>query len=245
MDRKKMMSDELLAKYMSGKATSEEEAAVLDYLAENEEHLDDFLSMTAAVELQKSKEKISVGRSVWKKFAWGISAAAAIAVLVIVGVFLFHNNSDESEQFAQQNQTEQISNGNPTEIVSDTLDSSTKQEISLKKLENGQVPANRELKQYADSAKKQNYANMLFPSKNNITLSSGKQAMTFRWNTDAVKVILTITNANGQVLLEKELKGEKKFAYTLPESYINWKTTFYFANGDIVSRTGEVNVFSN
>ena len=46
----KHISDEVLARYLSGKATAEEETAVLDYLSENDERVEDLLAMSAAIE---------------------------------------------------------------------------------------------------------------------------------------------------------------------------------------------------
>ena len=58
MEDNKHISDELLAKYLSGKASAEEEEWVLDYLAENDENLEDFLTMATAAKMQHQGDKL-------------------------------------------------------------------------------------------------------------------------------------------------------------------------------------------
>ena len=43
------VTDEMIARYLSGVASPDEEAAVLDYMSENDDRLDDLLAMTAAI----------------------------------------------------------------------------------------------------------------------------------------------------------------------------------------------------
>ena len=82
----------MIARYLSGKATAEEETAVLDYLAENDEHLDDLLAMTAGVEqFGKRKEKKQI-KPVWTV----VSAAACVALLVGFGVAILRSGQTGS-----------------------------------------------------------------------------------------------------------------------------------------------------
>lgn len=84
------VTDEMIARYLSGKATPEEESAVLDYMSENDGNLDDLLTITAAVEQfgKRDTERKSHVRSLWP----AISAAASVAILIGVGVTLWHNS---------------------------------------------------------------------------------------------------------------------------------------------------------
>lgn len=89
------VTDEMIARYLSGKATSDEEAAVLDYMSENDERLDDLLAMSAAVEQsrkQKTEHKSRI-RPLWP----ALSAAASVALLIGVGISLWHNSQSGSE----------------------------------------------------------------------------------------------------------------------------------------------------
>lgn len=88
---KDMVTDEMIARYLSGKATSEEEQAVLDYMSEDDERLDDLLAMTASVErfgTKKEKKHIQL---------WSVvSAAACVALLIGVGVTLWRGGQSGS-----------------------------------------------------------------------------------------------------------------------------------------------------
>lgn len=86
------MTDEMIARYLSGKATPEEESAVLDYMSENDEHLEDLLAMSAAVEVNKEEEPKRQTRPLWP----AISAAASVALLIGVGITLWHNSQSGS-----------------------------------------------------------------------------------------------------------------------------------------------------
>ena len=84
------VTDEMIARYLSGKSTSDEEAAVLDYMSENDEHLEELLAMAAAVEQfgdQKTEHKSRI-RPLWS----ALSAAASVALLIGVGFALWHNS---------------------------------------------------------------------------------------------------------------------------------------------------------
>ena len=48
------VTDEMIARYLSGVASPDEEAAVLDYMSENDDRLDDLLAMTAAIEQRRN-----------------------------------------------------------------------------------------------------------------------------------------------------------------------------------------------
>ncbi len=92
------ISDELLARYLSGKATPEEESIVLDYMSESDGHIDDLLAMSAAIELntkgnkENAPAKLSIQR---KRPLWPVvSAAASVALLIGVGIAIWHNSGD-------------------------------------------------------------------------------------------------------------------------------------------------------
>jgi hypothetical protein len=109
----KHISDEVLARYLSGKATAEEETAVLDYLSENDERVEDLLAMSAAIETTRQQDdkttrlrdnKTTRVRPLWPV----ISAAASVALLIGVGIAIWHNstsdgvNIDPAPAYAEQ-----------------------------------------------------------------------------------------------------------------------------------------------
>ena len=87
------VTDEMIARYLSGKATPEEESAVLDYLSEKDEHLEDLLAMSAAVEqfggqMVEQKKRI---RPLWTT----LSIAASIALLICLTIPLWRTDSPQ------------------------------------------------------------------------------------------------------------------------------------------------------
>lgn len=246
MDKKEQMSDELLAKYMSGKASSEEEEAVLQYLAENDEHLDDFLNMVAAVELQQGKKKSIENKNVWKRVLWTFSAVAAIALLVVVGVFAFHHAEDENDHFAQQEQAEQSQSNTPTTVSDSVKSNSVNTRIKPDNLEKELLPAVQEPKHYADSALKKSYAQMIFPSRKLTTISSDRQSVTFRWRTDACKIHLLVTFDDGGVLVDEHLENRNAYKMKIADvtQNLNWSAVFTFSDGNTLEKNGEIAVES-
>lgn len=93
MQGKEHITDEQLARYLSGRATPEEEAAVLDYLSESDEHLDDFLAMSAAVEVNKAGVHKRHVRPLWP----ALSIAASVILFLCIGLpFLQQSPSGSS-----------------------------------------------------------------------------------------------------------------------------------------------------
>lgn len=243
MDKKEQMSDEQLAKYMSGKASPEEEAVVLDFLAENDENLDDFLNMTVAIELQQGQEKKGTAGKTWKKIAWGVSSAAAVAVLIIVGVLAFNHDNNGDEQFAQQEQTPHSSEDNTTTTALDTSDYPTDKTKTQPVMPNdGLTPAIRETRHYADGVQKNNYVKMLFPATERISISNEKKSVIFRWSTDACKVHLTVASNDGQTLVDEYLVNEKNYKLNIEscKQNLQWNAAFYFSDGSTILKNGNV-----
>lgn len=114
----KEVTEELIAKYLSGNTTEEEEALVLDYMGENEEHLDDLLTSVDALREQRKSEMAARRRPVAI-----YSAAASVAILLVAGgIWLLKGGSANEAgeqtawlypQMASSQQTEQY--GNPDE----------------------------------------------------------------------------------------------------------------------------------
>lgn len=238
MNTHQNISDELLAKYMSGKATLEEEEAVLDYLASSDEHLDDFLIMSSSSKMhsQENKRK-SINIHNKHRLIWFASAAASVAILVVVGFFVFYQNQSPETQFVQ-GQTNQVQ---PTEtpVVQDSICQET-ENTPQTSVDNNTIPKIQEAKHYADSARKKNYANMLYPSTKLSSIPEGRQTVMFRWKTDAVEIHLSIISNDNNTLVNQSLGTAKFYNYTLPKDAdtIQWQATFTFANGNTSVKNG-------
>ena len=98
------VTDEMIARYLSGKATQEEETAVLDYFSESDDRLDDLLAMSAAVE-ENGMTTRKKTRPLWPI----ISVAASVALIVGLAIAMWLNgqsgsvsNIDPAPAYAEQ-----------------------------------------------------------------------------------------------------------------------------------------------
>lgn len=108
MENKKEISDELLAKYLSGQCTEAEESEVLDYMSQSDENIDDLTNIVAAIETQKKTTRLAT-KTVTRRF---IPWSAAASVLLLIGLawfFATRNNGmqvTQSTAFAEQDTIE-------------------------------------------------------------------------------------------------------------------------------------------
>ena len=108
MENKKEISDELLAKYLSGQCTEAEESEVLDYMSQSDENIDDLTNIVAAIETQKKTTRLAT-KTVTRRF---IPWSAAASVLLLIGLawfFATRNNGmqvTQSPAFAEQDAIE-------------------------------------------------------------------------------------------------------------------------------------------
>lgn len=94
---KKNVSDELLTRWLSGQATPEEEAEVLDYLSESDEHIDDLQTMVAATQvgydmLHPQKKYTSSKNNIIKI---SLSIAASIALVICLTIPLWRTEQPQ------------------------------------------------------------------------------------------------------------------------------------------------------
>ena len=97
MENKKEISDELLAKYLSGQCTEAEEAEVLDYMSQSDENIDDLTNIVAAIETQKKTTRLAT-KTVTRRF---IPWSAAASVLLLLGLAWFFTTRNNGMQVTQ------------------------------------------------------------------------------------------------------------------------------------------------
>ena len=96
------ITDEMLTRWLCGQSFPDEEAAVLDYLAESDERIDDLSAISAAVNMHAARLPERRTRLLWPL----VSAAASVALLIGIGLHI-HNSgsavaSDPSPAYATQ-----------------------------------------------------------------------------------------------------------------------------------------------
>ncbi len=243
------LSDELLAKYLSGKTSPEETEQVLSFLAENDENLEDFTQICAAIEVQKSAEKtaFSQKKAFRRRILWVASSAAAIALIVVVALFAFHTN-ENSNWVAQQTDSTQKTMVLPKfESIDNQNDSTVKK---VKKKSNALTPNWRgePSKNYAEGTSKTGFCTMITPSQNVSSVSFHRTYFDFSWSTDAVRETLILKDENGQTLYREEMQNEDyvKFKVADYQKYgkLSWTLVLTYSSGATETKTGDI-VFEN
>ena len=97
MENKKEISDELLAKYLSGQCTEAEEAKVLDYMSQSDENIDDLTNIVAAIEAQKKAVVLAPKKETRRFIPW----SAAASVLLLLGLAWFFTTRNNGMQVTQ------------------------------------------------------------------------------------------------------------------------------------------------
>ena len=240
MEDNKQISDELLAKYLSDKASAEEEERILCYLAENDENLEDFLTVATAAKMQYQEEQTSEKHHhYWIKW---VAAAAAVVAFLLVGVFAFqHNGSDDNYLAEEQHgQDDQITEETAANDTTDSAGATSVSQVST--WQSIAQPQVNEPKHYADSAKKKNYTIMIYPSSQLTSVSENLQSMNFRWNTDAVEIHLLVKTENENTLVDQKLGTAKYYKLTLPKDVdtLRWQATFTYSDGKSQVKKGKI-----
>lgn len=94
----KNVSDELLTRWLCGQTTPEEEAQVLDYLSESDEHIDDLRAIVSATQLTETPAI----RQEKRKNLLGISLAFAASIALIICFTLPFWRSESPSQMATE-----------------------------------------------------------------------------------------------------------------------------------------------
>lgn len=122
METNEKLSDELIAKYISGTTTEEEDNLIHDYLAKNPEFADDLLDIATALRHQRKHEETTgtVGSGHPQETAHVISMrrrtflaiAASIVVLISIGLLVFkpfsHNETEQSQMASSNTETPNV-----------------------------------------------------------------------------------------------------------------------------------------
>lgn len=243
------LSDELLAKYLSGKTSPEETEQVLSFLAENDGNLDDFTQICAAIEVQKSAEKAAFAqkRAVRRRILWVASSAAAIALIVVVALFAFQPNEND-DRMAQQTDSAQNSIFVPKSESFDNQNDSIAKGVEEKSKALAPNWRGEPSKNYAEGTSKMGFCTMITPSQNVSSVSSHRTYFDFSWSTDAVRETLILKDENGRIIHREEMQNEDyvKFKVADYQKYgkLSWTLVLTYSSGATETKTGDI-VFEN
>lgn len=244
------ISDELLAKFLCGKTTPEETEVVMAYMEDGDERVEDLRNISAAIEVQKDAEKAAASahrRRTVRTTLWTVSSAAAVALILVVGIATLRNSVHDD------------GSGNVIAQVTDTIieDESAQQpfiegsDTNVPKTENRKDIAKPstmgmqqyQSKNYAESEKKAGYCHMLFPKQNVYVVPQNKKYFDFSWDTDAASTTLTLYDNEHRMLTQKEINdGYVKFYV---EDYnsngqVYWELTAAYGDGTVKKSSGIV-----
>lgn len=241
------LSDELLAKYLSGKTSPEETEQVLSFLAENDGNLDDFTQICAAIEVQKSAEKAAFAqkKAVRRRILWVASSAAAIALIVVVALFAFQPK-ENSNWVAQKTDSTQN-----TIVVPESEFTDNQNDSVIEKETNNAIAPNwrgEQPKNYAESTSKTGFCNMITPSQSKYAVSTQRTYFDFSWSTDAVRQTLILKDENGRIVHREEMQDEDyvklKVADYQKYGKLSWTLVLTYSSGATETKTGDI-VFEN
>lgn len=240
MEDSRNISEDLLVKFINCDTTPKEYDMVLDYLSASDENLDDFLTMCAALESHWNAEKVRRAiqqRHSRRKFIGWISAAAAVALIVLAGTYFIRNSQQDDGQNGMIAQQEQP---NDTIVEKAPAPSVTDPVIDTKEETQSYFPQKESPKLYADSIHKHNYATMVYPIKSEISVEN-KRSITLRWSTDAVNAHIKISDDNG-TLVNEDLGTAKMYHLQTngTETTYYWHITFELPDRTTIEKSGKI-----
>lgn len=243
-----MPTDEQLSAYLSNMASKEDALCVEQYLKDNPEAIDDLFNMSMAASIQRQKN-----RKITKLHPRLLYLSlAAVFVLVLASIFFLNmfQRDNTTLQYANQpikNIHPQTPQQNPT--TPSYSSDEPKRKKNTPKQSSNVLPIQRDEHNTSSIAE--------VDPKTTFTLSwprrakeicSLNQSVSFTWNTNAEKIILTIMDNRNNKIFSQELLNKNTF--TLPTfittkySEIYWIMTAVFSDSTSVSRSGTI-VFIN
>lgn len=263
------LSDETLARYISGKSSADEEADVLDYMAESDENVDELLAVAEAVDQQRKAEKEALKKRKTIMLRPVLYVAASLVILFLVNVIwriVFSGNPDGSAVVVA------ISDSSATNKSHDAvLENSIVQ--SAQDIDNGVVAVNNPAQPKSKPSQVRNNGDtsgvgvyhtiqrveshmasrttkddggdikMIFPRRSLQTCVSD-ETFTFRWEDIIGKTTLTVSNSEGLLLIKADVSDRNN--YTLDNSIwenndkLLWTLTHEDMLGNIQSRQGTI-----
>lgn len=277
-----IISDELLSKFLEGKTTEEENEKISAYCDAHGETIEELLMMRQAASmadknsdfvidevkalhfveqtLQTHSRKKRVTLAVW------ISVAAAMAILIVVGTFLFFSN-ENSTLIGHETQPHQTVAEDSTDKSNATLtDTSLMQthrtdrvELSQeepqlsenKSSEEGRTPLSVEISEKSTAAVQsaENAFSMVKPNKTpyRLVCKNLDKSFLFQWEAvNAKKVEFTLRNDQQRVIVEKKELTSNSYSLLFRDvaaySVLYWKVKIVFEDNSTTQKTGRIEI---
>lgn len=265
MNNKKEISDEALARYISGVSSTDEEARVLDFMAESDENVDDLLNIADAVRIQHEYEQRSGtlmnaddGRKKTRRFVlrplyW--AAASLLVAVSILGLWRF-GTRDSGPVVAS------ATDSSKTEIISD----SSRLNPRLSADEEGLLAENRGTAKQPSGEDDGMYE---IHQDQNIMASQGTKAealslevvtprrshevclrgdkVTFSWHSNGAKTELILFDDEMEMLRRIDVTGRESIDISTASltdiDTLHWRIEASSPNGTVVKHEGSVQLY--
>lgn len=276
------INDELLSKFLDGKTTEEENQKISAYCDAHGETIEELLMMRQAASmadknsdfvidevkalhfveqtLQTHSRKKRVTLAVW------ISVAAAMAILIVVGTFLFFSN-ENSTLIGHETQPHQTVAEDSTDKSNATLTDTSlmqthrtdrveplQEEPQLsenKSSEESRAPLSVEVSEKSTAATQsvENAFSMVKPSKTpyRIICKNLDKSFVFQWETvNAKKIEFILMNDQHKVIVEKKELNLNSFSLMFRDvavySVLYWKVKIVFEDNTTTQKTGRIDI---
>ena len=245
MEHKQRISDELLAKYLAGKTTPEETEQVLVYLSDGDGNVEELECICEAIEVQKTAERVSWLKETHsrRQILWGISSAAAIAIIVLIVAFVGFQGTRQNDSIVVQVDTAQVVV--PLRDLGNGVEEKKQKQADA----NNVLPTPNwqgdKVKNYAGNHDKQEYCKMILPSQELYRVSVERAYFDFHWTTDAVEQTMTLKDENGVVLYQKDLAVDDDYMKFKVSDYrqygkIQWTLSVSYESGKTECKNGVI-----
>lgn len=170
MEQKHNITDEQIASFIGGTATKEENDAILEYMSQSDENVDELMAIADAVQAQRNSDQ-AVKRSNNRTFAWRVAASVAV-ILIAGGVWLLLRDHGVAVEPQAGNTVALNTTPTPTPVTLSTVPADDNQEHSNNQVSNNTSTVVDDAEQEGDLSQYQSEDIQRNPRPHQLTSSS-------------------------------------------------------------------------
>ena len=257
MKNKKEISDEALARYISGLSSADKETRVLDFMAESDENVGDLMNIADAVRIQQEAEKQAgtktegTHRFALRPIYW--AAASVLVAVTILGVWRYGIGGSEPVIVASADSTK-------TEIITDStrLDATSPSDDGLLAENKGgaKKPASgdgmydihQDQNAMASQGSKAEALSLevVTPRRSHEVCLRGDK-LSFSWHSNGAKTELILLDDEMELLRRIDVTGRESIDINTTSlsdvDTLHWRIEARSANGTVVNHEGAITLF--
>ena len=239
-------TDRQLVDYVSHMASPEDTAVVEAWLAADSTHVDDLLDITVAAALPSAKISKTVAFTPWYRRPVYWAAAAMLALVFVTAPLLWqHNATSGTSPMVAEADPGQITES-VTPVVQEKVVVAKEQTEPVKEQPAEGLTIQRVERVTATQAVSAEPMFEITAPRRKREVYPAEQDIVFKFKSNASKLTLSLSDAEGTVILRAEVTGLE--SYTFPASrigdntVIQWALTASFAEGQSQRRTGTIEI---